>query len=106
MNLEGARLTLEMHVYFTNLLLFTISVPYFCRLWTKLTDAIYHKDMEAATDAKSEVENAQREAARKREESGSKHAPRFFEQNRNGQWVPKILYVDIPRSASTSGILV
>ncbi|CAE6426113.1 unnamed protein product [Rhizoctonia solani] len=61
------------------------------RLWTKLTDAIHHKDMEAATDAKSAVENAQREAARKREETGVKHVPRFFEQNRAGQWVPKIL---------------
>ncbi|KAG8759622.1 hypothetical protein FRC11_001697 [Ceratobasidium sp. 423] len=61
------------------------------RLWTKLTDAIHHKDMEAATDAKSEVENAQREAARKREETGVKHVPRFFEKNKAGQWVPKIL---------------
>ncbi|KAF8707881.1 Oxysterol-binding protein, partial [Rhizoctonia solani] len=61
------------------------------RLWTKLTDAIHHKDMEAATDAKSAVENAQREAARKREETGTKHVPRFFEQNKAGQWVPKIL---------------
>jgi hypothetical protein len=61
------------------------------RLWTKLTDAIYHKDMEAATDAKAEVENAQREAARKREETGVKHVPRFFEVNKQGQWVPKIL---------------
>ncbi|ELU43299.1 oxysterol-binding protein family [Rhizoctonia solani AG-1 IA] len=57
------------------------------RLWTKLTDAIHHKDMEAATDAKSAVENAQREAARKREETGTKHVPRFFEQNKAGQWV-------------------
>ncbi|KAB5588656.1 Oxysterol-binding protein [Ceratobasidium theobromae] len=61
------------------------------RLWIKLTEAIYRKDMDAATDAKSEVENAQREAARKREEGGVKHAPRFFEQNKSGQWVPKIL---------------
>ncbi|KAG8744915.1 hypothetical protein FRC10_009285 [Ceratobasidium sp. 414] len=61
------------------------------RLWTKLTDAIHHKDMDAATDAKAEVENRQREAARKREETGTKHVPRFFEVNRQGQWVPKIL---------------
>lgn len=61
------------------------------RLWTKLTDAIHHKDMDAATDAKTEVENAQREAARKREETGAKHVPRFFELNKKGQWVPKIV---------------
>lgn len=47
--------------------------------------------MDAATDAKAEVENAQREAARKREESGMKHVPRFFEINKKGQWVPKIV---------------
>jgi len=64
------------------------------RLWTKLTDAIYHKDMDAATDAKAEVENAQREAARKREETAAKHVPRFFEVNKQGQWVPKILSGD------------
>lgn len=47
--------------------------------------------MDAATDAKAEVENAQREAARKREETGAKHVPRFFELNKKGQWVPKIV---------------
>ncbi|KAF8761411.1 OSBP family, partial [Rhizoctonia solani] len=44
-------------------------------LWTKLTDAIHHKDMEAATDAKSAVENAQREAARKRKKQAPNMSP-------------------------------
>ncbi|KAJ7630380.1 Oxysterol-binding protein [Roridomyces roridus] len=58
------------------------------RLWVDLTRAIIAKDMDAATDAKSKVEDAQREHARKLEESGGKHAPRFFEL-RDGHWVPK-----------------
>ena len=45
--------------------------------------------MEKATEAKSAVEDVQRELRRKREESGAKHTPRFFEQ-KEGRWVPKI----------------
>lgn len=59
------------------------------KLWSGLTDAIYAKDMEAATESKSKVEEAQREDRRKREEHGEKHLPRFFEQ-RGGRWVPKV----------------
>ena len=44
--------------------------------------------MEAATDAKAAVEDAQRDLRKKREENGEQHVPRFFE-NRNGRWVPK-----------------
>jgi hypothetical protein len=62
------------------------------RLWSDLTSAIANKDMEKATEAKSAVEDAQRELRRKREESSEKHVPRFFEQ-RDGQWVPKLAYV-------------
>jgi hypothetical protein len=63
------------------------------RLWRALTQAIAVKDMEAATDAKTAVEDAQRELRRKREESGQKHVPRFFE-HRNGRWVPKLTVPD------------
>jgi hypothetical protein len=44
--------------------------------------------MEAATEAKSAVEDAQREMRRKMEERGQKHAPRFF-QLHDGRWEPK-----------------
>jgi len=59
------------------------------RLWAGLTAAIGAKDMDAATDAKSAVETAQREDRRWREESNEDHVARFFEL-RDGQWVPKI----------------
>lgn len=62
------------------------------RLWSKLTAAIDHKDMEAATEAKSAVEDAQRDMRRRMEESGQKHTPRFF-QLVNGRWQPKFTYV-------------
>jgi len=65
------------------------------RLWSKLTYAIDLKDMEAATEAKSAVEDAQREMRRKMEESGQKHAPRFF-QLHDGRWQPKFTMSDDP----------
>jgi hypothetical protein len=55
----------------------------------KAYQAINSKDMEAATEAKSAVEDAQREMRRKMEESGQKHAPRFF-QLHDGRWEPKL----------------
>ncbi|KAF7306363.1 hypothetical protein MIND_00427500 [Mycena indigotica] len=63
------------------------------RLWAALTRAIAAKDMEAATDAKSNVENAQREARKKLEESGAKHVPRFF-RLKDGRWEPTFV-VDV-----------
>ncbi|KAI0073751.1 Oxysterol-binding protein [Panus rudis PR-1116 ss-1] len=69
------------------------------RLWTKLTAAIHAKDMEAATEAKTAVEESQREVRRKLEESGKKHVPRFFEQNKEGRWVPKFSLPEDPRQA-------
>jgi len=68
------------------------------RLWAKLTKAIESKDMEAATEAKTEVEDSQREDKRKRDEGGKAYVPRFFEQ-RNGQWTPKFSVPDDPKKA-------
>ncbi|KAJ7451120.1 hypothetical protein FB451DRAFT_711085 [Mycena latifolia] len=68
------------------------------RLWRDLTRAIVAKDMEAATDAKTTVEDAQREQRRKLEESGGKHVPRFFEL-RDGRWVPKFTVPSDPQTA-------
>lgn len=45
--------------------------------------------MEAATAAKAEVEDAQREAAKEREAKGIVHKQRFFEL-RDGLWQAKI----------------
>ena len=72
--------------------LLSVSTHTFSRLWKDLTVAITNKDMEAATDAKSAVEDAQREQRRAMEESGQKHVPRFFE-HRDGRWEPRFVYV-------------
>ncbi|KAK1229554.1 Oxysterol-binding protein OBPa [Marasmius sp. AFHP31] len=69
------------------------------RLWLKLTQAIATKDMEAATEAKSAVEDAQREQRRKMEESGKKHVPRFFEL-KDGRWEPKLKIPTDPEEAT------
>ena len=55
-------------------------------LWRDLTRAILAKDMDAATEAKTAVENAQRELRA----SGVKHTTRFFEQRDDQCWVPRI----------------
>ncbi|OCH88964.1 Oxysterol-binding protein [Obba rivulosa] len=68
------------------------------RLWSRLTQAIIAKDMEAATEAKTAVEESQRELRRKREESGERFVPRFFEQ-KDGRWVPKISLPDDQQEA-------
>ena len=59
------------------------------RLWAKVTTAIENKNMEAATEAKSAIEDAQRERRRKRELSGERHVPRFFELKEE-RWTPKL----------------
>ena len=81
MNLDGtsSRPTLETHIQE-----YTRS-----RLWYKLTQAIEAKDMEAATRAKTAVEDAQRDLRRRRDESGEVFVPRYFEL-RDGRWYPKL----------------
>ncbi|KAJ3862425.1 MAG: hypothetical protein NXY57DRAFT_999089 [Lentinula lateritia] len=71
------------------------------RLWTQLTQAIIAKDMEAATDAKSAVEDAQRESRKKLDESGKAHVPRFFVQ-KDGRWVPKLQIPKDPKEATAA----
>ena len=54
-----------------------------------MTKAIIAKDMDAATEAKTAVEETQREQRRHMEERGEVHVPRFF-QERGGRWEPKL----------------
>lgn len=62
----------------------------FHRLWLHLTEAVADKNMERAQEAKSAVEDAQRDLRKKREERGEKHVPRFFSEGPDGRWLPKI----------------
>jgi oxysterol-binding protein-related protein 8 len=64
-------------------------------LWSKLTAAILEKNMDAATEAKTAVEESQREVRRQREESSEPHVTRFFLQNKDGRWIPKFMYVTL-----------
>lgn len=59
-------------------------------LWSNLTQAILAKDMERATEAKTAVEESQRESRRQREETGqTDYVARFFSQNKDGRWIPR-----------------
>ena len=64
-------------------------------MWTRLTRAIVAKEMDAATEAKTAVEDAQRETRRNLEERGDTHVPRFFHL-KDGRWVPKLACVPLP----------
>ena len=70
------------------------------RLWTRLTRAIVAKEMDAATEAKTAVEDAQRETRRNLEERGDTHVPRFFHL-KDGRWVPKLACVPPPSFPSS-----
>ena len=49
--------------------------------------------MDAATEAKSAVEESQREQRKQREENAEHHVTRFFQQSKEGRWIPKFMYV-------------
>ncbi|SCZ88971.1 BZ3500_MvSof-1268-A1-R1_Chr1-1g00865 [Microbotryum saponariae] len=68
------------------------------RLWSKVTAAIKKSDLDAATDAKTVIEDAQREAVRRREEEGATFKPRFFELTGENEYRP-IFKVPIDKSA-------
>jgi len=71
------------------------------RLWSKLTTAIANKDMEAAQNAKSAVEDAQRDLAKEREAKGTPYKPRFFEF-KDGLWIAKIQMNENPDEMVTA----
>ncbi|GAA5966158.1 hypothetical protein JCM3765_005551 [Sporobolomyces pararoseus] len=58
------------------------------RLWSKVTQAIKQNDIDAATEAKTQIEDAQREGARLREERGEKFVPKYFKLSEKGEWRP------------------
>lgn len=68
------------------------------RLWTKLTDAIKTADMYAATEAKTAVEDHQRQLVKQREAGGQ--APpesRFFKHVAGDKWMPKLDVDSLPK---------
>ncbi|PWN25595.1 Oxysterol-binding protein [Jaminaea rosea] len=59
------------------------------RLWARVTEGIKEKNLDKATDAKSAIEDAQRQRVKEREEKGEVWKPRFFEQV-GDKFVPKL----------------
>ncbi|GAA6062539.1 hypothetical protein JCM10212_004305 [Sporobolomyces blumeae] len=58
------------------------------RLWSRVTAAIKANNIDAATEAKTQIEDAQREQARVREEKGEKFVPKYFKLSDKGEWRP------------------
>lgn len=59
------------------------------RLWAKVTEGIKEKNLDKATEAKTVIEDAQRQAVKDREEKGEKFEPKFFVQ-RGDKFYPKV----------------
>jgi len=55
-------------------------------LWNKLTLAIKKQDLKAASEAKSSIEQDQREKRKKLEEQKIVIKPKFFEPGENKYW--------------------
>lgn len=55
------------------------------RLWSKVTAAIKEKNLDKATEAKSAIEEAQRQRVKEREERGEEFKPRFFILGKDGE---------------------
>lgn len=60
------------------------------RLWSKVTAAIKAKDLDAATESKTAIEDRQRADAKKREETSEEWKPKWFKLAKNDQYEPRI----------------
>lgn len=67
------------------------------RLWSGVTAAIHANDLDAATEAKTIVEDSQRGTTKLREESGKKWEPKFFKM-KDGEFRPNFTLVLSPAS--------
>jgi hypothetical protein len=56
------------------------------KLWVDLTKSLKCRDYNSASEAKAKVENAQRQLARLRTESGISWHPKFFSYHSDGFW--------------------
>ena len=56
------------------------------KLWSQLTKSIKRRDYNAASIAKSKVEDAQRHLTRLRTEAGISWHPKFFSYHNDGFW--------------------
>lgn len=70
------------------------------RLWKKVTDALARRDHTTATKEKLEVEDYQRELAKKRVEEGVEFEPKLFKPANRGEDLNYYIYKNIPRDAS------
>ncbi|EDO14753.1 hypothetical protein Kpol_354p1 [Vanderwaltozyma polyspora DSM 70294] len=70
------------------------------RLWKKVTDALAQRDHKVATEEKYQIENYQRELAKKRVEDGVEFHPKLFRKSKPGEDVDWMIFKHIPENAS------
>ena len=66
------------------------------RLWKEVTDALAIRDHEVATEKKFQIENYQRELAKKRIEDGVEFHPKLFRRANPGEDLDYYIYKHIP----------
>lgn len=66
------------------------------RLWKKVTDALAARDHTVATEEKFQIENYQRELAKKRVEDGVDFYPKLFRKGNPGEDLDYYIYKRIP----------
>ncbi|GAA96293.1 uncharacterized protein L969DRAFT_91740 [Mixia osmundae IAM 14324] len=69
------------------------------KLWSKVTAAIKKNDLDAATDAKTAIEDAQRDRAKDRDHKSETHEPKYFVL-KGDEWAPKFDLPSDPKEAS------
>lgn len=69
------------------------------KLWKKVTDALAIRDHEVATEEKYQIENYQRELAKKRVEDGVEFHPKLFKKASPGDDIDYYIYKNIPADA-------
>lgn len=67
------------------------------RLWEKVTNALAIRDHKIATDEKFQIEDYQRQLAKKREEDGVEWHPKLFRKVKPGKDLDYYIYKNIPK---------
>lgn len=70
------------------------------KLWKKVTDALARRDHDTATKEKLDIEDYQRELAKKRVEDGVEFQPKLFKPAKQGQDLNYYIYKNIPTDTS------
>lgn len=72
------------------------------RLWKKVTDALAIRNHKIATEEKFQIEDYQRQLAKKREEDGVEWHPKLFRKVKPGRDLDYYIYKNIPKGTNNN----